>query len=315
MSSLSRATNLPAAVPERAMLVSGNALAVSSMVFWAAGFPAAELLLDDWHPITLSLFRLLMALAVLLPLWILFDGLDKIRQVSWGWALWVGLVGFGIGTNLLLFAQWFTDPVTVTLIATTTPIAATTVEVLNRQRRLSSRFVLGLFASVAGGAVALGGSFSVDFGIGVLLAITAGFFFAWGSNAAVRDFPELSPVGRSAVTFCGAAVFTIGMFAVAWVWGGVALPRSITAEQLGLLSIYAVAAMALSQILFMASVARLGIALSSFHINIAPFYVMLILIALGGAWDWRAAAGAAIVGLGVLISQSRPRGPRAQERA
>jgi hypothetical protein len=65
--------------------------------------------------------------------------------------------------------------------------------------------------------------------------------------------------------------------------------------------------MALSQILFIASVERLGIALTSFHINIAPFYVMIILIALGGGWNWHAALGALIVGLGVFIAQGEHR--------
>ena len=43
---------------------------------------------------------------------------------------------------------------------------------------------------------------------------------------------------------------------------------------------------------------KLGIALTSFHLNIAPFYLMIIRVALGGAWDWRAAVGASVVGIG-----------------
>jgi membrane protein YdbS with pleckstrin-like domain len=37
--------------------------------------------------------------------------------------------------------------------------------------------------------------------------------------------------------------------------------------------------------------------------NATPFYVMLILFAMGGAWNWTQAFAAAIVGLGVLIAQ------------
>jgi hypothetical protein len=43
--------------------------------------------------------------------------------------------------------------------------------------------------------------------------------------------------------------------------------------------------------------------MSSLHINATPFYVMLILFALGGSWDWTQALAAAVVGLGVLIAQ------------
>ncbi|MEM8730679.1 MAG: DMT family transporter [Pseudomonadota bacterium] len=296
------------AAAHRQKLLSGNAMAVGSMLFWAAGFPAAEILLDSWHPISLMVLRLTMALSVLVPLWIYVDGLHKVMNARWGKGIWIGMLGFGTGANLLLFAQWFTDPVTVALIVTTTPISATLIEVLGRQRRLTRRFVVGLAASVLGGAIAVGGRVSPDLGWGLLMAIASGICFAWASNAAVRDFPSLSPVGRSTITFCGAAVFTGLVFTVMWAVGMAEMPRQITSQQIGLLAIYAVAAMALSQILFIASVGRLGIALSSFHINIAPFYVMVILIALGGAWDWRAGLGAAVVGLGVPISQHRSGG-------
>ena len=290
---------------KRNRVLSGNGLAICSVLFWAAGFPAADLLLVEWHPVALMMMRFAMALAFLLPLWLLVDGPAAVGSARWGRALWIGVVGFGTGTNLLLFAQWYTDPVTVALIATTTPLAATLIEVLGRQRRLTRRFLTGLTASVAGGAIAVGGSTSPDLGWGILMAIGSGFFFVWASNAAVRDFPELSPIGRSTITFVGAAMFTAVVFSVGIHMQAFELPSAISSRQWGLLAIYSVAAMALSQILFIASVGKLGIALSSFHINIAPFYVMVMLIALGGTWDWRAVIGAAIVGFGVLIAQER----------
>lgn len=305
MTSVPPELDAAALVVDRHRILSGNGLAIGSMLFWAAGFPAAEVLLQDWHPLVLMTLRLLMALAVMLPLWFLIDGAQAVRQARWGLGLWIGMLGFGTGANLLLFAQWYTDPVTVALIATTTPISATVIEVLGRQRRINRPFLLGLAASVLGGAIAVGGRATPDLGWGVLMAVSSGFLFSWASNAVVRDFPDMSAVGRSTVTFVGAALFTTVTLGITLWLGWVTLPSEMSPSQFGLLSIYSVAAMALSQILFIASVSRLGIALTSFHINIAPFYVMVILIALGGAWDWRAATGAAIVGLGVLISQRR----------
>ena len=275
------------------------------MLLWAAGFPAAEILLDAWHPIALMTLRLAMAMAVLMPLWAFADGLHTVVNARWGRGIWIGVLGFGTGTNLLLFAQWYTDPVTVALIATTTPISATIIEVWNRQRRLNRRFIVGLAVSVTGGAIAVGANLSLDLGWGVLMAVAAGFCFTWASYAAIRDFPDMSPIGRSTITFSGAALVTGVLFGGLWAVGTVEAPRITSANQIGLLAIYAIAAMALSQILFIASVGKIGIALTSFHLNIAPFYLMVILVALGGNWDWRAAFGASVVGLGVLISQSR----------
>lgn len=292
-------------------MLSGNALAAASMMLFAAGFPAADMLLRDWSPIFLIAIRLAMALALLLPLWLILDGPAALRNARWGRALWVGGLGFGTATYLLLLAQWFTDPVTVALFATTAPICATLVEVLGKQRRLTRIFVLGLIVSLIGGVVATGGTLSADLGWGVLMTIVAGFGFSWASNQAVRDFPDLSAVGRSTITFCGAGLFAGIALAATYLFGLDVMPSaSISLSQIGYLSIYAVAAMALSQILFISSVGKIGVALTTFHINLVPFYVMIILLSLGGDWSWVKATGAGIVCLGVVLSQHRPRAVR-----
>ena len=286
-----------------APLLSGNALAVGSMILWAAGFPAAELLLREWHPVVLISLRLLMAMALLIPLWWWVDGGRSLRDASWSTGLRIGFFGFGLATTLLLFAQWYTDPVTVALVASGTPILATLIEVWEGQRRLTRTFVTGMMLSVFGGAVAVGQMASPDLGIGLIMAVISGFLFSWASNAAVRQLPELSPIGRSTITFAGAGVFVAIMLGGSLAFDLVPWPDSITATHLGHLAIYALAAMALSQILFIASVGRIGIALTAFHVNIAPFYVMIIMVSLGGDWNLNAVVGATIVACGVLWSQ------------
>ncbi len=78
------------------------------------------------------------------------------------------------------------------------------------------------------------------------------------------------------------------------------LPESrMTGHDLANLLIYAVGAMAFAQLLWISAMGRLGIA-------VAPFYVMLFLLALGEEWDWRQAVGAAVIALGVVIAQQRP---------
>jgi drug/metabolite transporter (DMT)-like permease len=193
-------------------IVVGNSLAVGSMVFWAAGFPAADALLQIWHPVTLILLRLLCVLCLLYPLWIWLEGRGVLQQVAWRRGLNIGFFGFGIGTALLLFAQWYTDPVTVALIATTTPIMATLIEVWQGDRRITLHFVIGLTASVIGGVFAVGDTFTLDTGIGLLMAILAGAFFAWASDASVKQLPALSTMGRTTVTFSGAALFAGVLF-------------------------------------------------------------------------------------------------------
>ena len=68
---------------------------------------------------------------------------------------------------------------------------------------------------------------------------------------------------------------------------------------------YAWGALAISQVFWIFGVARLGVGIASFHLNAAPFYVMLMLLVMGGVWDWYKALGAAVLGCGVILAQRR----------
>ena len=231
------------------------------------------------------------------------DGRGKLQNVAWARGFVIGFFGFEIGTALLLFAQWYTDPVTVALIATTTPIMATLLEVWQGDRKISIQFLIGLIASVIGGVFAVGDTFTLDTGIGLFMAIFAGAFFAWASDASVKHLPTLSTLGRTTVTFTGAALFAAVLFIVCWYYDIAALPNTVSLTDLGNLAIYAIVAMAISQIMFLGAVSKIGIALTSLHVNIAPFYVMMFVVLLGGVWNVQVAFGAAMVAIGVIIAQ------------
>ena len=286
-------------------LVTGNALAFIAIFLFAAGFPAAEVLLEIWHPITLMFFRLLLAVSTLVIIWILLEGLPSVLKAPWLKGIKIGLLGFGLGTNLLLFAQWFTDPITVALLATLIPVSATILEVWDRRRKLNTKFILGLLASIIGGFIAVSENISIDLGWGVLMALASGFCFMWASDKSVTKLSGLSSIARSSITFTGAAVFTTISFLVLFNLGLIEIPNKITTNKLFSLIIYSVISMAISQVFFIASVDKVGIAISSLHLNFSPFYVMIILFILGGAWDLRAAVGASIVAFGVWLAQSK----------
>ena len=75
--------------------------------------------------------------------------------------------------------------------------------------------------------------------------------------------------------------------------------------EIGALAIYGFGSLAISQLLWLVGVERLGLGVASMHINAAPFYVMIFAVMAGGPWNWAQATGAAIVILGVLIAQGR----------
>lgn len=289
--------------------LSANLICMASMLIWALGFPAAELLLKTIAPLPLTALRMLLAISFLLPLWIMRDGFATLRTAPWGKGLRIGGIGFGLGAYLLVYAQARTDAVTVAVIAATMPAVGIALERLEHRRPLHGRLIFGLALSLVGGVFAylsrIGG---LSIGSGAFAAFASVAVFSWGSQRSVADFPQLSSIGRVAITFSGAAL------ALALVWAasaltGTAAPEVPTPDATGIaaLAVYGIGSLAISQILWIFSVERLGIGIASMHINAAPFYVMLLAVAAGAGWNWPQAAGAVIVVLGVLIAQSRGR--------
>ena len=286
-------------------LIAGNSLALISIFLFAAGFPAAEVLLEVWHPITLMFFRLILAVATLVTLWIFMEGLTQVLHAPWLKGIKIGILGFGIGANLLLFAQWFTDPVTVALLATLIPVSAAILEVWDGRRKLTIKFSGGLMASITGGIIAVSENISIDLGWGVLMALASGFFYMWASDKSVSGLPAITSIARSTITFTGAAVFTTFSFVIFFTLGFIEIPSGVTGTQFFSLIIYSVIAMAISHVFFIIAVDKVGVAITSLHLNFTPFYVMIILFFLGGTWDLRAIIGASIVAFGVWLAQAK----------
>lgn len=282
----------------------GNLAAIASTLVWSAGFPAADGLLQTWSPIPLVPARLGMALLFLLPILLVLEGVP--RGLRWGRARWVGGLGLGGAAVLLVLGQAVTDPVTVTVIACASPLLATLVEWTTDRRPLTRSFLWGLLASVAGGVIAPAGgeAWGGNLLLGALLTIGSCIVYSWGTNESVRSLPGQTALARTTVTIGGGFVASLAV-ALAWgAWSGAGLPEGgVTPTHLGLLALYCIGGMALSQMFFVVALGRIGVALSSFHINIAPFYVMLILLAMGGEWNWTQAIGAGIVVVGVLLAQ------------
>ena len=293
------------AVTAQSGVLAANLLCLASMLFWAAGLPAANILIPIIPPLPLAALRLTLAAAVLLPLWWMLDGGRVVRGAAWGRGIGVGGVCLGLGATLLIYAQSKTDAVTVAVISALAPIVGMGLECLLDGRRVTGRLVVGLMLSLAGGlgayAVAMG---DLALGLGAAAALACVVAYTWGSRATVTAFPGLSPLGRTAITVTGAAIVT-AIAALIHAGFGAASPdwAAFGWPQFGALVIFGIGSVAISQLLWIMAVGRLGIGMSSLHINATPFYVMLLLFALGGSWSWAQALSAAIVGLGVLIAQ------------
>lgn len=286
-------------------LLSANLVCMGSMLIWAAGLPAADHLIPLLPPEQLNALRMALSASALLPFWALAEGPGALRGVAWGRGVAVGSL-IGLGAWFLILGQARGGVVTAAVISATLPIVGIALEVVLDGRKLGLGLVLGLVLSLFGGVMALDlGEGGLSLGLGALLCFCSVVAFALGSRLTVTAFPDQTALGRTALTLTGAAIATL-VVAGAQVGAGLASPPDFAPwgwAELGAILLFSVGALGVSQVMWIMSVERLGIGLSALHINAAPFYVMLILFALGATWDWSQAAAAGLVGLGVLIAQ------------
>lgn len=290
-------------VPPRQLVA--NLLCMLSMLVWSMGLPAADVLIGRVPPLPLTAARMTLACACLLPIWWWREGATVLRSAPWIRGVAIGGSTLGLGAFLMVAAQGLTDAVTVAIISASMPVVGIGIEVLLDGRRISWGLVVGLVLSVIGGLMAMDGrSGSPGLGWGAILCFVSVLVYTLGSRMSVTSLPQLTPLGRTTLTLCGAALASAVAAVVHAALGG-SPPQwdQLGWPQAGALTIFAIGGMALSQLLWISAVGQLGIAMSSLHINATPFYVMLMLFALGGSWRWPQALAAVIVGFGVLVAQ------------
>ena len=198
----------------------------------------------------------------------------------------------GLGAVLVVIALQQTDPVTVAIITAMMPVVG--IGAGMRARRAApdgARWSLGpgAVASRAGWWRSISASGHARSGHRVRWRPSARCFaFTWGSRATVTAFPDLTPLGRTAITVAGAGI-GMPVVAVALRWRSAGRRSDWAGHRLARgrrrLSRPRIGSMALSQTLWIISVGLLGIGIASLHMNAVPFYVMLIIFALGGSLE------------------------------
>ena len=295
-------------------VLKSNFICIFSIVFYAMGFPAAEFLLDDWDVVSIIAARNTFAFILIFFIWILYEGFQEVRVAKWNKGFWIGAIGFGIGSFFVLLLQSITSPVIAALMVATMPVAAVILEIFLDGRKMTRWFLFGIVLVLFGGFIASGANLKNDsIGLASFLGITGVGLFAWGSRATVKNLPGMSLLGQVAVTTSGMVGSAVFVYFISSIFFDITeSPSQITYEHIGLILIYACLAIGISQILWIKSVAQLGIGLSSFHLNAAPFYVMLMLFLLGNSWVWHQTLGAVIVISGVIIAQRRSANKKAE---
>lgn len=290
--------------PKQTSLLTANLICMASMLIWAASLPAADHIIPLLSPEHLSAVRMVPAAIFLILVWALWEGLGPLRRTNWIRGIAVGAL-ISLSAWFMIKGQAIGGAVTAAVISSTMPIVGIALEVAFDGRKITLALILGLVLSILGALLALdSGTDGLSLGWGALFCFAFVLSFTLGSRLTVTRFPKETSLGRTAVTMTGAAI-TAATVTLVQTASGTPLPGfdawGLT-EALALL-LYSIGALGVSQLFWLMSIERLGIGLSALHINAAPFYVMLILFALGGSWNWPQAGAAALVALGVLIAQ------------
>ena len=151
-------------IPQTRAPLFANLICMLSMLAWAAGLPAADLLIGKVPPLPLTAARMALAAAVLLPLWLVLDGASTLKTANWGKGIVIGGLTIGLGAVMLVIGQGMTGPVTVAIISATMPLIGIAIEVALDGRKITMTLLAGLALALIGGVMALGsGAASLNF--------------------------------------------------------------------------------------------------------------------------------------------------------
>jgi len=286
-------------------VISGNLVALLCMALWATTFPVTELLLRDWHPLLLVPARLVPgSLAILLVTLLAGQG-QAVRRAPWGTLLAIGGLGMGLATTCIVWAQDYSDPITVSIIVTMTPLVSAVMGYGAGSERLSPALVLGLCCAVAGGVLIslkpdAGGP---DLRGGEVFALVSVVLWAWFARAAVSRLGALPDLARAACSMAAASLMVVLVTAGALAAGAVELRYDLSLPSIGLVLWLGVVANGITMVFWMTASRLLGVTVTSIHLNGVPFYVILMALAAGGAIHGSQVWGAALVAAGALLSQ------------
>jgi drug/metabolite transporter (DMT)-like permease len=210
---------------------------------------------------------------------------------------------------LVVIGQTRTDAVTVGIISTTMPLISALMAWALDGLRPTAPVAAGIVLAIAGGIVATvdgPGSGEGPRG-GEILVLGSMVAWIWYSRAALTRLAGHGDLALSGLTFGAAAIVVAVVLALA-VPLGLAEPRlALDPPNLAAVLWMSMIAIGLSVPLWFTSARILGITVAAIHTNLAPFYVMLIELGMGGTVSARQVLGAMLVAAGAFLAQMSAR--------
>ena len=292
----------------------GNVMAVLSMLLWSTSFPISDVLLTRWDALSLAAVRLGGgALMLALMGWVIGS-----RYIWTDWpvrsALVVGAVGIGVGTLALNLGIKYSNPINVSVIATTIPLFSVMLGLIKHEETLSFRIMIAIGLAICGGVLVSWSSTQTQAGFrgGELLMLGAVILWAWYSRVAVTRLLVIPAYPRTVLTMLGGALCLIPVALVLEGSGWVDLNAPWSRFDFALIVGLCVFGVGLSMVCWMISAEKIGVTIAALHINALPFYVLLLGLMFGGTLLMSQVTGAVLVATGAVLAQipAQRSGPR-----
>jgi drug/metabolite transporter (DMT)-like permease len=283
----------------------GNLVTIVSMAMWATTFPVTEIILETWHPVLVTGARVLIA-GAFLALWMALAGrLGELRTAPWASGMLVGGVGLTGASLCLVWGLQFSDPVTASIIAATVPLIAAIMGVASRTERLTVPISVGIVLAIGGGIVT---SWRDDvellgFHGGEALVILGNVFWVWYSRGCIHRLAALSDLAKTTLTTLCCSVVVLALIVAFLATGWVPAELDLSLPTLSLIFWMAAIANGASVVFWLWGARLLGVTIGSMHQNLVPFYVMLMVLPLGGELHTQQLLGGTLVVAGAILAQ------------
>ncbi|MEJ5233925.1 MAG: DMT family transporter [Geminicoccaceae bacterium] len=287
-------------------LLAGNAVTLAAIVLWASSFLVTDRLLQSWHPVWLTVGRILGAGLLLLAFCLLTGRLGTLRPKSWPRLARASVLGFGLAGLAIVVGQKFSDPVTTAIIVTSGPLISALMGILDGSERPNLHLWAGILMAIAGGVLASlePGSWLPSPRGGEFLVLLSQILWIWYSRISASGLGELDAIAKSTLGLTIGGLFLLAVAAIGTLAGWVPLEVDLGGESLALLGWLAGFSIAVSVSLWLVGVRILGATIAAIHTNLAPFYVMLMaLLLLGTAPRFGQILGGALVAGGAVLAQ------------
>lgn len=292
--------------PQTALDLKATVMLLLLAAVWGGSFFFAEVALKEVPPLTITLFRVLLALPFL-ALIIRFKGLQiPTSPKVWCAYLVMGALNNAIPFSLIFWGQTQIDSGLASILnATTAMFAAVVAGVLLKDEPLTAKKIAGAVLGIIGVAFIMGPTALTEFNPSnlaqlAILAATLSYAFAgvWGRTALAGQTPLVNAFGMVIGS-------TLLMIPVVYIIDGppnLGLSPTVWASLLGL----AVLSTTLAYILYFAILARAGAAnLLLVTLLIPPFAIGLGVIFLGEKMGSEAWVGFGIIALGFAVTDGR----------